>query len=70
MAAPRRRCENCNDWSSTDGVWGECVYASSPDRDGDKIAHATYARRGNEEQAELETRYDFGCVKWLPREGK
>lgn len=58
-----RRCSNCGRWSSTDKVWGSCTYASTRD-DGDKIAHATYVRLGNEQQAELETNYKFGCVVW------
>jgi len=61
--APRRRCENCSHWASTDRVWGSCGYASSRD-DGYKIAHATYVRVGREEQAELETKFNFGCVIW------
>lgn len=59
----RRRCENCSQWSSTDQVWGDCTYASARD-DGTKIANATYTRLGDEKQAELETRYDFGCSMW------
>lgn len=59
----RKRCENCSQWSSTDQVWGECMYASSRD-DGTKIAHARYISLGDEKQAELATRYDFGCSLW------
>ncbi|EHS51693.1 hypothetical protein PDO_5083 [Rhizobium sp. PDO1-076] len=58
-----RRCENCAHWSSTDKVWGSCDYASTRD-DGDKLAHASYVRLGDEKQAELETKYKFGCVVW------
>lgn len=60
----RKRCENCSKWSSTDRVWGHCQYASSRDADGSKIAHATYVRLGDEHQAELETKFNFGCVRW------
>ncbi|UFW79978.1 hypothetical protein [Rhizobium sp. SU303] len=61
---PRKRCENCSAWCSTDRVWGNCHYASTEDRDGTKIAQATYVRLGDEKQAELETKYSFGCVLW------
>lgn len=64
MARPRKRCENCTQWSSTDQVWGSCTYASSRDRDGTKIALAEYVDLGEEHQADLNTRYDFGCVLW------
>lgn len=65
---PRRRCENCSFWASTDRVWGSCGYASTRD-DGDKVAHATYVRLGDEKQAELETKYVFGCVRWKSLKG-
>ncbi|MDO3434373.1 hypothetical protein QWJ46_16965 [Rhizobium sp. CBN3] len=61
---PRKRCENCSKWSSTDKVWGHCTYASSRDDDHSKIAHATYVRLGDEHQAELETKFNFSCVLW------
>lgn len=67
-APPRMRCENCSFWASTDSVWGSCGYASTRD-DGDKVAHATYVRLGDEKQAELETNYVFGCVKWKSVKG-
>lgn len=63
MADPRRRCENCSHWSSTDEVWGDCGYAM---RDSiDHTANATYVHSlGDVRSATLETRRDHGCVAW------
>lgn len=60
---PRNRCETCSQWSSTDKVWGDCMYASSRD-DGTKLAQATHVELGNQKQATLETKWDFGCRVW------
>lgn len=59
---PRKRCETCSHWSSTDKVWGDCMYASTEDYG--KIAQANYVSGGNARQATLETKYDFGCRVW------
>lgn len=64
MNKPRKRCENCSRWSSTDKVWGDCMYASTEDHA--KIAQAQYVISGLEHQATLETRYDFACRVWQP----
>ena len=57
-----RRCENCSQWSSSDKVWGVCDYASV-DRS-DRLACATRLSGGRDLQADLETRFNFGCVAW------
>lgn len=51
---PKRRCENCSQWSSTDSVWGTCTTASSSGQ----------WRNEAKRPADLETRADFGCVEW------
>ena len=61
---PKRRCENCSHWSSTDQVWGECLYAGT-DADEQRKADARYVLApGEVVQADLWTRWDFGCVAW------
>lgn len=61
----RRRCENCSHWSSTDQVWGECTLLSAPDRGQERKAHAQYvAAPGDVENADVWSRWDFGCVLW------
>ncbi len=64
---PKRRCENCSHWSSTDSVWGNCFIASTNGqwRNEAKRACASYvASLGDVQPADLETRADFGCVEW------
>lgn len=62
---PKRRCENCSHWSSTDQVWGECTLLSAPDRGQERRAYAQYvAAPGEIEDAEVWSKWDFGCVAW------
>lgn len=65
MIVPRHRCENCTQWSSTDSVWGDCLYASSKGANSEeRLMEATYVRKGDERTAVLETKWTFGCVAW------
>lgn len=61
----KRRCENCTRWSSTDQVWGDCTLHSERDRGQDRRAYAAYVDGpGDVRDAELRTKWDFGCVCW------
>lgn len=62
--ASQRRCENCTNWMNSDGVWGVCFYASNDNDTPERRAAATSVRLGREHPADLETKYDFGCVAW------
>lgn len=64
-----RRCKNCDQWSSTDRIWGECIYMEREHPD--QKAHATYVERmGDVRDARLETRFDFGCSVWATKNRK
>lgn len=63
MSSPRKRCENCARWGSTDSVWGTCEYATR--RSHVAKAQAECIDLGRDYGASLETRYDFGCMMWL-----
>lgn len=59
-----RRCENCSAWSSTDRVWGDCTVIRSENSFRPSIERAYVNEEGSRPQAELWTKYNFGCVEW------
>lgn len=63
--SPRRRCENCSHWLSTDHVYGECTLLSAADRGQERKAYAQFVHApGDVDDAEIWSRWDFACVLW------